>query len=337
MVLTFDEIQIDLRVIPSVLVERFDAHIMHNVLNTQFGLEKDDSDSGEHSHMSNTNLVTKIEMQRRVLEKYARNGGPQGRHATKYFRSQWGKVRRGRRFAAGAQSLQSFAREIRHTVSASLYFDADMENCHPVLLACFCAQHGIECPWLNKYNLDRSGMFASLIASVASTKRPIDRKGCKELVLKILNGGRAERTLDVWGASCPPWLHGFCFEMASVRTAVKDLFPSEFVLVQKELRNRGKEWNCEGTLINRLMNVLEDNALQYIFKFFLDKGMEPGVLCFDGLMVPKTCTDEAFDSLCTECTAFVQKESGYPVIILRKEMDEGFLPRLHAAKRARLD
>jgi hypothetical protein len=328
MVLTFGKIQIELGVIPSVIVERFDPRILSAVLLNRNAHE--DPDVG-----------AKINLQRKVLEKYARTGGNQGRHATQYHRSRWGKAKRGRRFAAGARSLQSFARPIRHTIAAALYFDADMENCHPILLAWFCAQHKMECPWLNKYNLDRSSMFASLITAVSGTEQPIDRTGCKELVLKIINGGRTHKqSLEVWGTSSPDWVSGLSNEMASVRASMKILLPSEFKLVEKERTDKGKPWNFEGALINRLMNVLEDNALQYMFKFFLSKGMAPGVLCFDGLMVPKTCTDEAFDLLCAECTTFVQKESGYPVRILRKKMNEGFLEELRAGqmtKRGRHD
>ena len=95
--------------------------------------------------------------------------------------------------------------------------------------------------------------------------------------------------------------------MFNVREKVCLMFPTEYADAERHIKAKGKR-NVGGTLLNRLLTILEDNALQYIFKFFTEEGYMPEVLCFDGLMIPRKhfdC-DEEFDALCKQCTQYVQ-------------------------------
>ena len=329
--MTFDDVEVDLEVIPKKFTESFDKPVlsfmlssggkqqMQKVVDTYGSLVHDPTAQGSGGG------VEQMEKQRRILEAYNRKGGEAGQKDVIYYRVKWGGKPRGRRFAPGSLSLQSISRPIRHTIAGDMYFDADMKNCHPVALAHFCKQHAIPCPHLEQYNSERDTTFANLIKTTANTSMPLNKDSCKQLVLKIMNGGNINGELGAWGECAPAWIRRLYNEMAGIRGVVTLMFPTEYEEVKKE-----KDWNAEGSLLNRLLTILEDNALQYIFKFFTDGGHPPGVLCFDGLMVPRAeirCAEE-FDALCEECTTYVQTETGYPFVIVRKEMDEGFKDEL---------
>jgi hypothetical protein len=254
----------------------------------------------------------------RILEAYSRKGGPAGRKEVTYYQRKWGGKPRGRRFAPGSLSLQSISRPVRHTIAQGLYFDADMRNCHPVALAHFCKLHHIPCPHLEWYaqpNKNRDDIFAALIQATANTSMPLDKDGCKRLVLKVMNGGSVRQQTKAWGDATPEWIHDFCNELDGVREALVRMFPEEYSEAKAY-----KDWNASGTLLNRLLNIIEDNMLQQMFKFFHESGHTPEVLCFDGFMVPRagfTCKED-FEALCEECTKYIHTETGYPLKVVHK-------------------
>ena len=350
--LTFDDIQIALNVIPTKLTETFDKRALDIII--QSGVDSDlvqevikahgklvhSFQNGAHEHDNDDKVVSGVVKQMKILEEYSRKGGADGRKSVTYFQKSWddGGCRRGRRFAPKSLSLQSISRPVRHTIAALLYFDADMKNCHPVALEHFCRLHDIEVPLLHQYNTERDARFHELMEATSATSMPMDKDACKTLMLKIVNGGKIRKQLDAWGEQAPAWVEEMYHELGKVRERIAKIFPAEYAdAVSNKKWNPGTKsyvpnWNPSGTLVNRLLNVLEDNALQYIFKFFKEKGHMPEVLCFDGLMVPRrgfTCereeeSQEQFDELCEQCTQYVQDQTGYPFVIVRKDMDEGF-------------
>ena len=335
MVLTFADIHIDLNVIPKTLTESFDKMALDAILANPELIQQVMSTTGELVHskwhskvpgLDKDNDETKdMTSQMRILEAYSRKGGAEGKKMVTYYRKQWGGVHRGRRFAPGSLSLQSISRPIRHTIAAMLYFDADMKNCHPVALEHFCSRHDIPTPLLHRYNAERDAMFNELMSLSEHTAMPVNKDQCKTLMLKIVNGGKINNELVAWAELTPSWVGDIYQEMHAVREQICQLFPEEYAEVL-----RVKDYNPKGTLVNRVLNILEDNALQYMFKFFMDEGHMPDVLCFDGLMVPQKGFDceEEFDALCEQCTAYVQHETGYPFVIVRKDMNEGFREEL---------
>ena len=335
MTLTFNDVQVDLNGIPKTLTESFDKMALNAILANPELIQRVMSTTGELVHSNwhskvpsldkDANETKDMTSQMRILEAYSRKGGAEGKKSVAYYRKKWGGVQRGRRFAPGSLSLQSISRPIRHTIAGLLYFDADMKNCHPVALEHFCAKHDIPTPLLHRYNADRDALFKELIEVTADTTMPANKDTCKTLMLKIVNGGRINKELQAWGKCIPSWVDEVYQEMHEVRERICKLFPEEYEEVE-----RVKEYNPKGTLVNRLLNILEDNAMQYMFKFFTNEGHMPEVLCFDGLMVPRKGFDceEEFDALCEQCTAYVQHEMGYPFVIVRKDMNEGFRDEL---------
>ena len=141
----FEDIQEDLHTIPRCLHESFDKPALDFLLSTEgeIKLKQIMEEYGELVHSKGNDegidLVKKLHDQKVILEKYSRKGGSEGIKATEYYRKAWSKggLKMGRRFAPGSCSLQSISRPIRHTIANTLYYDADMKNCHPVALEHF--------------------------------------------------------------------------------------------------------------------------------------------------------------------------------------------------------
>ena len=62
------------------------------------------------------------------------------------YKHKKGVLNVGRYFAEGALSLQSFKKQIRHTLARDYYVDVDMVNAHPTILMQYCKRHSISCP-----------------------------------------------------------------------------------------------------------------------------------------------------------------------------------------------
>jgi len=212
--LTFDDIQVDLGVITSILTESFDKRALDFLLSDKGkpAMQKVMDSYGELVHSAGdtdrVDLAKKLEKQLQILENYRRKGGDNARKAVAYYRKKWGGKTRGRRFAPGSCSLQSISRPIRHTIAFEIYYDADMKNCHPVALAHFCTQYGIQCSLLHEYNTHRDEWFAELIKASAGTGMEMDKGKCKTLMLKIVNGDKIHNELSSWGEKAPCWVDG---------------------------------------------------------------------------------------------------------------------------------
>ena len=212
--LTFDDIQVDLGVIPSTLTESFDKKALDFLLSDKGKTAiQDVMDSyGELVHSAGNNdqvdLAKKLEDQLQILKNYRRKGGGGARKVVAFYRKKWGGKERGRRFAPGSCSLQSISRPIRHTIACSIYYDADMKNCHPVALEYFCTQHNIPCSLLHEYNTHRDKWFAELTKASADTAMEMGKGKCKTLMLKIVNGGKIHHELKAWGEKAPSWVEG---------------------------------------------------------------------------------------------------------------------------------
>ena len=89
----------------------------------------------------------------------------------------------GRMFANRSQSLQNITRAVRHTIAGDLYYDIDVENAHPNILAHICKEKGIALRCLTLYNNNREAVFAEVMKGTG-----LSRDNVKQLFLSIMNG-----------------------------------------------------------------------------------------------------------------------------------------------------
>lgn len=209
----------------------------------------------------------------------------------------------GRFHALGSLSLQSLPREIRHTIANEYYTDIDIKNCHPVILSFLCAERGIACKYLNKYNNNRDKFLSELCPN---------KEQAKTIVLALVNGGKS----DANALEDPPdWLNNFRKELKTIhKQFAKD---PAFKLHKKKRIDNNNDYNHEASYMNILLCDFENKILQTIFKGL--GSPKDCVLIFDGLMIPR---EFEFDLVKLE--AMVEKSLGIEIKLEIKEMTEGF-------------
>lgn len=224
-----------------------------------------------------------------------------GRCETKY---KFGKgTTDGRLFAEGGVSLQSFCREIRHTIANEYYCDIDIVNCHPVILYHLCVKHGIRCEFLKLYIDNRE----AIIKEIVKANSNITREDVKEIFISIQNGGIIPyQSLE----HKTKFIECYMKEM-------KNIVISMFNQYNDNIKIKAT-FNKAGKTINRVFCIEENKILKAILDFFGVSDGDDAVLCFDGVMLPKGEYDLA------GCKAHVLETTGYDIQLKIKEMDEGF-------------
>lgn len=214
---------------------------------------------------------------------------------------------KGRYFAKGGMSLQSFCREIRHTIAEEYYDDIDIVNCHPVILSWFCSKNKIECEYLDEYIDDRN----KIIDSIAD-KNKLDKANIKTSILSILNGGELDYKKI---KNKTRWIKNYYSEMKDIHDAIIELKQSEFE------KFTTKKENKVGSFINNILCDYENTILQEIIKYFDLSNASTLVLCFDGLMVEKNKISEEQIRACEKHLFELLKIN---IKLKKKEMNEGF-------------
>lgn len=216
------------------------------------------------------------------------------------------KCKYGRLFAQGGLSLQSFRREIRHTLAKDLYEDVDMVNAHPVILEQLCRKKAWKCDNLTNYVKNRD----VILADIQETYH-CDRDRAKKAIISIINGG--DHTID----NSLDFIKDFKDEMTAVRQNVWNAEPDivKFVEEKRERKN-----NKEGAVISHTMSKIENEILLKMKEFFDENEFTVGVLVFDGFMIEK---DERLDqAMLDKCCEEVSRELGWDIKLLFKPMDQ---------------
>ena len=91
---------------------------------------------------------------------------------------EWGRL-------SARYGYQNLPRKWRHIMTYEKYYDIDIENCFFTILSQICHQHGIECPFLLKYNSNRNNIL----------KRG-DRSKIKDAFIIVGNGGNVKSPID---------------------------------------------------------------------------------------------------------------------------------------------
>ena len=177
----------------------------------------------------------------------------------------------GRFHAIGSLSLQSMAREIRHTIAGEFYNDIDIKNAHPVILAFLCKGRGIKCPSLKLYNKNRDRILSEILPN---------KDLAKIVILSMIEGGKAAlRDLE----SDSKFLKEFNTEIKNIHKQFsKD---AAFKVHKKKRIEAGVDFNHEASYMNTLLCDFENKMLQTIYK--ASTSPKNCVLCFDGLMIRK--------------------------------------------------
>ena len=212
---------------------------------------------------------------------------------------------KGRLFAKMA-SLQNLPREIRGALAYENYYDIDMINAHPVILAQYCKKNDIDCPNLEYYVKNRD----QIIQEISNDNPSLNRSDIKDLFLLLMNGGN--RYIE------NPFLNSLKKEVKLIHTQINVLNP----LIEKAIKRR-KEYNINGSITNIILCEIENKLLLKAVEFLMKKNYSVDVLVFDGLMVRKNDIGINQDLL-NEMNIYVYDKTGYDIKFTEKPLNNIF-------------
>jgi hypothetical protein len=203
----------------------------------------------------------------------------------------------GRYFAQGSLSLQSFPREIRHTIAGEYYQDIDIVNAHPVILQHLC-KGKVDTPALTDYNNNREDLLQKISSN---------RERAKEVVLSMLNGGESQ-------------YQKYKNKVPMLRELKKEIKAIYKVLCAGNKYHLHLQTysgnNSKGSFINKLLCDFENKILQLMRESW--RGSQYEVMCFDGGMINFEVKVDV-----PELEGRIKDTLGITVQLKIKPMDEG--------------
>lgn len=253
---------------------------------------------------------------------------------------------RGRWYADGGLSLQSFSRPIRHTLCKSLttgetiYDDVDMVNCHPILLLQLCQKKSWPCARLAEYVSNREEIIASVMMEYK-----VNRADAKHLFLRLLYGGsfrswatetvgtnlidsNASAAVLVTEYPSPmKVLFDFQEELSRIRTCVwndAEFKPFRDADTNETVKQPAESFppNSKSRLLSLVLQDIEHRLLMAMQRFFTDNGWRVGVLVFDGLMVYRYKEKPLSKDVLDECARLAAKNTGWSIQLEVKPMTD---------------
>lgn len=235
------------------------------------------------------------------------------------YKKSIGSKGKGRLYARGGLSLQSFKKGIRHYLADDIYWDVDMVNAHPVILLKICQNKGFCCNYIKQY-VDNREFYINELMELTQC----GRKQIKELYLSTLNLKDPNRWCIEYGilTELPEHIIGFYNECKKIAL---NLWESEkelkkIVETKKIVENHPNKQNKYAQLLSHYLQIEENEILRIICDKFDDLEYEVDVLVFDGCMVRKC--DKNINEALTECEDAIQDATGYDIKLLVKAMNE---------------
>ncbi len=215
--------------------------------------------------------------------------------------SQAGRLGYGRFFGSKG-SLEQIEKCIRGALCKKYYWDVDIVNCHPVLMAQMAKIHGIEMPCLEAYVAHRDAFLDSLVSKDKT------RDDVKAEVIACLYGGRPQ--VDV-----PDWLFGIYKE---VQLFGKKLIPLHYKLYEYcKIQDR----NVRGSFVSYIMQTEEQKCMLALYRF-LRKFRSVDVLAYDGVMIRKIVGETALEEgVLREAERKIEEATGYKIALKVKEFE----------------
>ncbi len=225
---------------------------------------------------------------------------------------------KGRVYADGASSLQSFSKKIRATLARGIYHDIDIANAHPFILRGICERNNWPCPKLIHYIENRETIFKSIMGAYDCA-----RGNAKVLMLSLMYGGG----ISAWkergnfvesGSGMPQFVSEYTLELESI--AAKIFVTYEDIPVATTKRPHFSRMSL-------LIQDVENGIVMEMGKFFKLNGYEPGVYLFDGLMIyrKERGTLGPLDrTVLVSCQTHLKEVVGWDVSLEEKPIEEGF-------------
>lgn len=263
-----------------------------------------------------SNLEAIVKEERTKFSCYANRIDDSGSRLVAYSPVSHGK---GRVYADGALSLQSFSKKIRNTLARGRYYDLDMVNAHPIILRGICQKNGWTCPKLNHYINHREVVLAQIVETFTCT-----RGDAKVLMLSLMYGGgdsawKEKRGLDK-SIRVPAFITEYTRELGVLASSIFVCDKYENIPIVTTRRPKFSKMSL-------LIQDIENKILMEMSRFFKLNGYEPGIYMFDGLMVYRKeqgTTDSMDLGVLRSCQDHLKDVVGWSVSLEEKPIGEGF-------------
>jgi putative DNA primase/helicase len=195
-----------------------------------------------------------------------------------------------------------------------------MVNAHPVILSHYLTISGISHPQLRQYIDHREPYLKSMGDKDGMN---LTRGDAKMKILAIINGGKISTEEE---KKIPDNVRNFYNEILENRKKIMSLNTDLVAIAKRKLKASNRsDWNISGTVTNMVMCDYENRVLLTMFNFFKNRGYDPQVLVFDGIMIRKAEGKCMNQQLLDECSTYVLTELGIGVRLDIKPMDKHFL------------
>lgn len=174
----------------------------------------------------------------------------------------------------GEKSMQTCPKEVRGFLCEGICSDLDIANAHPICLLNVCNKHNIECPNLKEYCQKRDECLDRLADS-----DNITLANAKKKILVSTNWTTRLNTNS-------DFMRNYDKEMKCIQKKLQDIKQYDYL---KEFAKKDENFN--GSFINHILCVEENNILHLIIKYCEESSVEIHSLMFDGLMIYEDITD----------------------------------------------
>jgi len=227
----------------------------------------------------------------------------------------------GRKFALRAEGLQSFSRPIRHTLSAGLYQDIDIVNCHPAILVQYCEKKGYACECIKDYVENRQARLEDLMTANGMEINKANKEVVKKVMLSAVNGSIHSVPACIKDLKVHPrWFTAFFAQCRKVKEqATTDKENGDLVKAVQKKQKKDHKNNLEGSVLNHVLCRIEDSIIMECVAYCEANNItvKNVVLCFDGFMIPAGLKIDL-----EELQVYVKEHTTYEVRFDVKPFDE---------------
>lgn len=197
--------------------------------------------------------------------------------------SQYGRHKSGRMYAVDSMSVQAFPKFIRDALCGWYYTELKMDNSYMTLLDQYLTKYDITHPILHRYVNDKEQLI---------NESKLDTEQFETNFASIFNG----------------------YPYDGKDTTLQD-FQAETQITLEHIQRLNPEKQPDKihsipliSIRDKVVHVLENTVLRHTFNFLTAHGCNPGVLCFDTVLIPKNVP---FDQ--ADLSAYILAKTSYNI------------------------
>ncbi len=142
-------------------------------------------------------------------------------------------------------------RDIRHSISKDIWIDLNFVNCHPVILQHICIYYNIYCYYLSKYIKNKEELLTDIFDKIGCS-----RDDAKIFILKILNGGNINISIDWWS--------DLKKDFKNIATSIAER--EEFKKIYNHCKKL-KLFNVEASTMNNILCVYKNKCFESLYEY----------------------------------------------------------------------